>query len=140
MNKQLLYVLLFLLFSACRQEVEMVEETYENNAPHKIGVYVEDGGKKEKVGMKEYYVDGKLKMKGALENGKRKGRWEYYYPSGNLWSECEYKNGIRHGETVVYYENSIKRYEGRYENDEKAGRWLFFNEKGELLKEETFYP
>ncbi len=127
------------LFS-CQQETEVVEETYPNNNPHKVAIYKGAGNTKEKLQETEYYQDGKVKMKGGLKNNKRHGKWEYYYPSGNMWSICYYNEGAKQGETVVYYENGIKRYEGEYANDTKSGTWRFFSERGELLKEEKFYP
>lgn len=131
---------LAVLLVSCNQEVEVIEETYPNRQPQKVVVYKNASGTKEKLKETEYYQDGKVKMKGSLKNNKRHGKWEYYYPSGNMWSICHYNEGAKHGETIVYYENGIKRYEGEYLNDAKAGIWRFYSERGELMKEEKIYP
>ena len=79
----------------------------------------------------EYYPDGKLKIKGALKNGKREGQWISWYENGQEWSECTYKNGKKDGAIASWYENGIQRYEGVYKNDIKIGEWKYWNEKGE---------
>ncbi len=45
-----------------------------------------------------------LKQVGDSINGKREGKWEIYYPTGNLWIEMHYKNDLLDGE---YIERSI---------------------------------
>ena len=54
------------------------------------------------------------RIKGIVINKKMEGEWKYYYLSGKLRIERNYKNGEREGEWKEYYYNgqleSIKNY------------------------------
>lgn len=86
----------------------------------------------------EYYDNGKIRMQGKLVNGKREGLWKSYYENGALWSTGFYVNGKRQGLGIVLYNNGKKFMEGEYKNDKRFGKWIFYNEKGEVIKEEFF--
>ncbi|MBR9830575.1 toxin-antitoxin system YwqK family antitoxin [Acidiluteibacter ferrifornacis] len=83
----------------------------------------------------ETYPNGKLKIKGYLNEGKRDGVWEYYYENGFTWSKGVYKNGVREGYSMVYHENGVKKIQGEYKEGKAAGIWKFWSEQGELIKE-----
>jgi antitoxin component YwqK of YwqJK toxin-antitoxin module len=89
---------------------------------------------------REYYPGKKqLKIAGGLDKDEnRHGIWESYFENGVPNSTVYYMNGKKHGHTVVYYPNGNTYYVGEYENDERVGHWKFYNEVGELLKEEHF--
>lgn len=84
----------------------------------------------------QFYKSGTKKSQGTYKNGKREGKWQVWYSNGQLWSECDFKNGLKHGNSAVYFRNGAKRYEGRYENDNRVGVWKFYDETGKLIKEE----
>lgn len=50
-----------------------------------------------------YPKDGKLEFKqvGDSIDGKREGKWQLYYPTGDLWIEMNYKNDLLDGEYTV---------------------------------------
>ena len=89
---------------------------------------------------REYYPGKKqLKIAGGLDKDEnRHGIWESYFENGVPNSSVYYMNGKKHGHTVVYHPNGNTYYVGEYENDERVGHWKFYNEVGELLKEEHF--
>ncbi|MEN9444414.1 MAG: hypothetical protein RIS47_1304 [Bacteroidota bacterium] len=94
-----------------------------------------------------YYSNRNLQTKGAYQNGRKQGIWQYYYPSGRLRSVQNYEDGLRQGQSKIYYPDgkplSIQYYEndladgsytsyfrndtieisGRYRKDEKVGIW-----------------
>jgi antitoxin component YwqK of YwqJK toxin-antitoxin module len=84
------------------------------------------------------YDNGVKQYEGAVKNGKREGKWAYWYNNGSPWSECEYKEGRKDGRTTVWYENGYKRYEGFYKDDERSGKWTYWDEKGNPVKELTY--
>ncbi|MFZ5552531.1 MAG: toxin-antitoxin system YwqK family antitoxin [Bacteroidota bacterium] len=90
-------------------------------------------------GMNEIkYPDGQLKMKGEMVQGKRHGEWVSYYENGMKWSEDTYNLGARDGKCVSFYKNGQVRYIGYYTNNVKSGKWSFYDEQGNLTKEENF--
>lgn len=100
--------------------------------PKVIGIYRGNS----KTGEVRYYEDGKKELEGSYnEKLEREGKWTYWFSDGKIWSECGYKNGLKHGKSTVYYENGQKRYEGNYHNDTTTGIWKFWNEQGSLIKE-----
>lgn len=81
----------------------------------------------------EYYGDGSVRIQGMKKGDKRIGKWEAFYQSGYKWSEMNYRDGLKHGPTVVYYDNGIMRYQGMYENDERSDLWIFYDTNGVIL-------
>jgi antitoxin component YwqK of YwqJK toxin-antitoxin module len=87
----------------------------------------------------ENYPNGKRKIEGKLNaSGKRDGLWVSYYENGIKWSESYYDDGIKQGHSLSFFPNGQARYLGEYKNDKKFGTWKFYDEDGELFKEETF--
>lgn len=59
---------------------------------------------------KEFYADGSLKGKGEIQaDGKKEGKWKYFYGNGLMMSEGEYKDGY------------------------KVGKWKYWNKNGKLI-------
>ena len=42
--------------------------------------------------VKEYYENGKLKLRGNYKEDKKEGKWEYFDEEGNLTGTEKYKN------------------------------------------------
>lgn len=87
----------------------------------------------------ELYPNGKLKTEGWFNTDtKRENIWYSYYESGIKWSEQNFSNGLKEGHSIVYYPNGKIHYSGGYLNDKKTGHWIFYNELGEITKEEDY--
>lgn len=80
----------------------------------------------------KHYPDGKIRIKGMLYDGKRHGKWTYYYDNGFLWSEGMFHYGKRDGYSLLFYKNGRKMVSGEYENDKAVGEWYFYTEDGML--------
>jgi len=80
----------------------------------------------------EYYPNGTKKIEGKRLDGKRHGKWKYYYENGFLWSEGFYKNGEREGNSVVYYDNGRKKIQGQYKKNYRTGVWKVWESDGSL--------
>jgi antitoxin component YwqK of YwqJK toxin-antitoxin module len=85
----------------------------------------------------EYYPNGKsIKFTGPQdENGKRNGKWSYYSEDGRELSMTMYKNGLKHGHSIVKYPDGTIHYYGEYADDKKIGVWKSYNERGKLETE-----
>lgn len=87
----------------------------------------------------EYHPNGQVKIKGRMNKaGERHGLWVSYYDNGTKWSESYYVDGERDGHSLTFYPNGRVRYIGEYKNDIKVGNWKFYDEEGNLTKEENF--
>ena len=87
----------------------------------------------------ERFPNGNVKTEGwNNKDGKRDKTWYSYYENGVKWSESIYSNGLKEGVSKVYYANGKMRYTGFYTADEKSGHWTFYNEAGEIEKEENY--
>lgn len=81
----------------------------------------------------EYYEDGNILKEGPLSiNEKRDGSWKSYYRDGTVWSEGDFKNGLRQGKTITYHANGKIYYDGQFNKAQKTGVWKFYNEDGEF--------
>ena len=82
----------------------------------------------------ERYPSGIKKVEGQLVDGKRHGKWIYYYENGFIWSEGYYRNGIRDGYSLVYYKNGQKKITGQYKKNLRYGEWKVYEKDGSLVK------
>ncbi|MEO9257111.1 MAG: hypothetical protein ABI207_01945 [Crocinitomicaceae bacterium] len=62
-----------------------------------------------------YYPGGKIKTKRTIVNGKNDGPYSTYFPSGKIQEEGSFKENLQHGIRKIY------------------------DEKGQLVSEETFF-
>lgn len=87
----------------------------------------------------EYYETGELKIEGDYDdNEARHGLWVSYYESGIKWSESYYVHGIKSGHSITFFPNGKVRYVGEYADDKQIGQWSFYDEEGNLVKEEDY--
>ena len=92
------------------------------------------------TGIKEtYYPNGKLQMRGKLNNdGQKNGVWISYFENGQKNSESNFKDGINNGYSMVWFPNGNVRYFGDYLNGKRSGTWTYYNEKGKVVKSESY--
>ena len=72
------------------------------------------------------------------KNGKKDGKWKYYYENGQLKLEENYENGRREGSYKSYYKNGHLRWEKNLKNNVKNGVYREGYENG-YLKNEIYY-
>jgi antitoxin component YwqK of YwqJK toxin-antitoxin module len=94
--------------------------------------------KTETVNYTEFHPNGQLKIKGDLVKEIRQGKWISYYDNGKKWSEANYLEGKKNGQSKSFYTNGNLRFLGYYENDKKTDQWFFYNENGRFEKEVDF--
>ncbi|WP_299059981.1 toxin-antitoxin system YwqK family antitoxin [uncultured Polaribacter sp.] len=85
-----------------------------------------------------YTLKGKIKTEGVLNDRKRVGNWQYFYPDGTLMSEENYKNGKLEGEQLVYYPNGQVTEFATYKNGLLDGVTSKYSSKGVLIEEVTY--
>ena len=90
-----------------------------------------------------YYEDGSIWQKGVslIEDSSMysAGIWVTYYRNGNIMKEEELKDGKVHGFIKEYYSNGRIKSEGQYNAaSKKSGEWIFYNDKGEVVKRKQY--
>ena len=98
-----------------------------------------------------YHISGKLKAKGEFLNGNEtefgksgvplSGRfnlWSFYFESGNLSEESNYKDGKLNGLSKKYFENGNLQSESNYIDHKYNGIVKFYYENGNL-EEQSYY-
>lgn len=128
-----IYIGIVVLLMSCRTE-EIAEQIPEQEVEHKTDTVLvnEKGEKREEL---QYFPNGKIKIFGKYENGKRTGLWAAFFDDGRKNSETEYVNGEKHGKSLVWYSNGELFYQGYYERNEKVGLWKFYSRKGKMERE-----
>lgn len=88
----------------------------------------------------EYYPGtNHIKFQGPQDKGgKRNGKWMFFDENGTELSMTTYKNGKKHGPTMVKYPNGNIHYTGEYTNDKTTGIWTTYSEIGEELTVKNF--
>lgn len=90
------------------------------------------------VWVKFYTLEGKLRSKGKMKGKNRIGKWIYYFPNGNLFSEESYKDGKLDGILTDYYSNKKVLQTIEYKNGKKEGLHKKYSDDGVLLEEITY--
>ena len=76
---------------------------------------------------------------GNLRNGKKEGKWVFYYHStGKKDEEKYYKDGKGDGLWTSWYENGQKSKEGTYKDGKEDGSWTGWYENGQKEVEGTY--
>lgn len=87
----------------------------------------------------EIYSRGVLLAKGIIdENGNKQGKWEYYYETGELKAEGEYKDDLKVGLWKYLFIEGHVEQTGRYVAGKPVGTWNWFYENKQLRKEEEY--
>lgn len=110
-----------------------------NKAGKKDGVtnyYDKEGN----ITASEFYKNGYLLKKGVIDKkGLYQGMWEEYYLNGKLKSKGAYKNGKKVGPWEYYFTNGKIEQKGKYDsNGRVSGEWNWYYENGNLLRREEF--
>lgn len=110
-----------------------------NKAGKKDGVanyYNKDGT----VRASEIFRNGYLLKKGIIDKeGLYQGTWEFYYLNDTLKSKGEYKNGKKYGKWKYFFSNGKLEQEGFYDkNGEYTGEWKWYYENGNILRREDY--
>ena len=128
-NKIFRIIIVLLAFTSCKEEIkEVKKEKPEDLIEIKNGVFT------------QYYPGKKaIKFQGnQTKKGERNGKWVFYAENGNEQSITFFKDGKKHGHSIVKYPSGIVYYVGEYYEDKKIGVWKTFDTKGDLMQEKDF--
>jgi antitoxin component YwqK of YwqJK toxin-antitoxin module len=85
-------------------------------------------------GWKEFYPSGKVRAEGRYRNGKRSGKWQFYYPDGQLEQIGIFNNkGEYNGDWVWYYPSGAVRIEQAFIDGMEDGAFREYAEDGTII-------
>lgn len=61
-----------------------------------------------------------------------------YFPSGDIQTVVEYKNGLPNGEIRSWTKKDVKQVEGFVDNGKRTGTWKLYFESGKLQKQSVY--
>ena len=82
----------------------------------------------------EFYLGGKNKIEGKMNNNKRTGKWNAYFENGDIWSYGEYSEGQREGRSIVYNPNGTMVLSGYYKNNIVDSIWITYQPNGDTAQ------
>ena len=86
-----------------------------------------------------FYSSGKPNYSGEYKNGKKNGKWLYWFErNGKLREEATYVMGFKHGHWIQYTENGFTDSEGKYRRGKQTGTWKYYYETGGTQREQHF--
>lgn len=74
----------------------------------------------------------------SYKDGRRHGETIIYYENGNILFKRNYKDGKKHGEYIAYYENGNLKYKINYKNGNKDGWDFEYDESGKPTSKERY--
>lgn len=135
--KRFLYLLSLLVLASCGPRMEeVVTEKYPDGTPKRIDFFSGEGTTKYIAKSVFYYESGKKRVEGHYNaEGKKDGKWLYWYENGNKWSEGYFTNGLDDKKRTTWHENGELHFTGRLDQGKRVGIWKFFDENGKMTKE-----
>lgn len=111
--------------------------TYEKSKLKRVVFYDEEGKIIEEFGdvkgnfsLKGYFPTGELKSEGQVKDGELSGKWKYYHRGGHLASENTYEKGMMEGVMISHFPTGGVKAKSTYVNNELHGYHQEFYEHG----------
>ena len=86
-----------------------------------------------------HYKNGNKKATGYIENGLKKGIWEYWYETGERLCKGIYLNNNKNGYWIYWDKSGNKVLDGFYINDKKHGIWNSYGINEELVEKVNYW-
>jgi len=111
--------------------------TYKQGIAEGLTKYYDDKGN---ITGAKIFRSGQMASEGVIdEKGLQQGIWKEFYPTGELKSQGAYINGKKTGKWMYYFQNGKTEQTGSYnKNGKPEGNWVWYYETGNILREETF--
>jgi len=112
--------------------------TYKNGVPFGVHQYFDTIGN---VIKSIVYSEQGLKIgEGIIDKeGKKQSAWKYFFNTGVIKAQGEYKEGKRTGSWSFFYEDGNTEQKGTYADGRKGGSWKWYYPDGSVKREESFY-
>ncbi|HAR62042.1 MAG: hypothetical protein DKM50_01735 [Candidatus Margulisiibacteriota bacterium] len=88
--------------------------------------------------VREYYLNGNLKIQKYYKNGIEDGEYIGFYENGKVEFKGRFKQGTNDGVCLEYYENGVVAAEMNYNNGNLNGDWNEYYGDGSIKTKKTF--
>ncbi len=113
---------------------------YYKNDTIPVGVHKEYDEAGNVTMVKIYDDTGHLESSGLFDkHGRKTGKWQEYYPTGELKAIGKYKRGKKTGKWIYYYKDGKIEQKGYYYKGKPDKVWEYYSREGKLLKYETYF-
>lgn len=85
-----------------------------------------------------FYRDGKPESRGYYHKGRATGRWEKWYPNGQVAFVIYQNNNKFHGDYIIYADNGHIIEQGSYFENRKKGEWVYRDNRGKVLQKISY--
>jgi antitoxin component YwqK of YwqJK toxin-antitoxin module len=102
----------------------------------KISFGVVNGKKEGKY--ENFYPNGQLLMSGQIKNNKNVGEWKYFYSNGNLESSGIFENDRAQGLWSWYYPDGSLRQIGYFDKGVRDSIWKTYDSTGSVIDSVVF--
>ena len=158
MNPLIFISLILALISSCKVNVE-----YETHVNERIKKEIHTTKKDTITFIIDYWDNLKIRSKVPYNSSNQMhGKAVWYHDNGSLWIEAEYYNRKKNGkfqynyndstiqETAFYkmdssnnivkhwYTNGLLKFKYKFKLGSKVGKWQYWDEEGNLIKEEWY--
>ncbi len=115
--------------------IPMAEVSWQSNGDQRIA-YVD--GEILEAWLCSYYPNQQVHTRYYYSEGKPRGEWEVYYPSGTLYKTGSTIEGKDHGDYFEYFQSGQLRYHYFYREGKRNGLWKSWYENGQKYTERQF--
>lgn len=84
---------------------------------------------------KSYWTSRQFKSECEFRDGKRHGPYKLYYKHGPLILKCEYRDGVRHGPYEEYYYDGQVCEKCEYRDGERHGPYERYYDNGQICEQ-----
>ena len=126
-----------------KENIQLIDGKEQKITNYYHGSYLQAIGKMENnvtVGHWTLYNEsGQLTGKGRFNTeGKKEGKWTWFYDSGKIKETAFYKNDTLDGENSHYFKNGRTYIITNYSNGTLKGKYKLYNDKGALIQNKVF--
>ena len=141
LRKLIQSLFILLLIVGCEENlIEEVKERYDSGEPNLVEYYKNSVDPKNLVRKRKYFPDGEIFTEENYKNGIKHGKHTLFYGNVNrqIHIEFNYKDGKTDGLGNSYYLNGILESKVNYKDGEKDGNSTYYNKDGSISKVEEW--
>ena len=135
------WLIILLLIVGCEENlIEEVKERYDSGEPNLVEYYKNSVDPKSLVRKRKYFPDGQIFTEENYKNGIKHGKHTLFYGNVNrqIHIEFNYKDGKTDGLGNSYYLNGILESKVNYKDGEKDGNSTYYSRDGSISKVEEW--
>ncbi len=86
------------------------------------------------IDVKDSNIKKDFRLEFILKNGKKEGESKCWYPNGQLYYQCSYKEGKLEGEFIMFWDSGFRKKQTYYKEGKKEGECKEWYPKGAVVR------